>query len=1175
MDNNSFTKEAEILFKKTQAFNTIKNPASPKKITIHSLLDAILSDGEWFSLFLTFFDPGIQEKMKEAYIQREVVAATDYILHPLTKKQIGIDCRDLLGIENCPIDLYDLICWVALQENVIKNRFGPEYISHCSITQKSSIKECRNDASSQPGEVLNKSQTLPASRCNNDFEKIIQTMKNVRDYFKKEIAGQETVIHSIITGLAHADMKRVIDPKNVRPLAVFIFMGPSGVGKIQSAVCLAEALQVPYKIYDITQCYDEDLYSELTGDKKPGLLTGFVAANDRSLLIVDGIEKAGKNIIQIFLQILEHGTAYDRNLNEEISFKNTILIFTTNAGVILYRDPYHEIFTLKPEAQRPTLLSVLENEINPVTNENVFPRGICSRLDQGHLVLFNHIPIPDKIRIMKKELDKNIALFRDTYGITITYDSLLPITLLYHCGANSDLILIKNLTEKIIWSELFHYTYALKDESSVTSFFKTITEIVIIPEIFQEQTLGRLPDDEIQKLFRVPSDIIILLIIDNDYQDNFVKIQSFEYNDITYSIQWICISDIELLKQKLQANNLPTFIFIDIWICGKDSRLFPEMEGRPKIADLTEGHIPYALNELILGQTILKYIRGHFWDIPVYILSFTGKQTPNKIHPRIDDELLLDYIRIFGVKGRVELQQNRPEKDNSFRNEIVRINKDAFFEKTAKSLSKKREIVLFDRIPIEYRNQKRCNIKLRNFSKTRCLDATDFCDIISDVELPTTRFDDVIGADNAKIPLKKLIMWLENTDFYRTNLIRPPRGILLTGLPGTGKTMLARALAGEANAAFMVRSGTSFISRWVGSGPENIRELFVRARKYAPTIVFIDEIDSFAGKRGGGFGTNKAEEETLNTLLTEMDGFWTGQRETVIVIAATNLPEELDPALLRRFDKVIEVELPDKEARSAYMKRELADYLKNDKTLKNEIEFIATQTAGCTISDLECGIHETIMAASSASEINSQLLQDTFKFSPHSDKNILQRIAWHEAGHALVSMYYDIIPLYVTIIKRKGSSGSVWFETDEYKDNYTKDELFQQITIAMGGRAAEIHQFGIEQVSTGAADDLRKAIDIATDMICVHGMGDDGIEAIPIKKEGSNEWDPDEKQKAAIYSIMRNANTLSEKILSENPDILSDLVLELMDKNRLNKSDLEKFRQNIREKGKNPKLFPE
>lgn len=1166
MHNISFTKEAEILLKKTQALNTIKNPASPEKITIHSLLETILSDEECFSLFLPFFDPEIQEKIKEAHIHKEIEPAFDYVLHSLTQKKLGIDCQGLRGTGNCPIDLIDIISWVATQENVIKNRFGSECILQSETMQKRSSKEYRHNTPSKPREVPNKSETLPDTQGNNEFKKIIQTMKNVRDYFKREIVGQETVIHSIITGLAHADMKRVIDPGNVQPLAVFIFMGPPGVGKIHSAVCLAEALQRPYKILDMAQCHDDDLYSELTGDEKPGLLTGFVEANDYSLLIVDEIEKAGPNMIQIFLQILEHGTVYDRYLKKEISFKNIILIFTTNAGVILYRDPNHEIFTLKPEDQRATLVSVLENEIDPVTNKNVFPKGICSRLDRGHLVLFNHIPIPDKIRIMKKELNKNIELFRNTYGITITCDLLLPITLLYHCGANSDLVLIKNLAEKIIWSELFHYTYALEDERSVTSFFKNIKEIAIIPEIFKEQATALLPDDEIQKLFRVPSDITILLIIDNDYQDNFVKIQSFKYKGITYSIQWICISDIELLKQKLQANTLPMFILIDIWISGKDTHQFPEIQGRPKITDLTEGRIPYALNELIPGQTILKFIRGHFRDIPVYILSFPGNKIANKIHLPIDDVLLLDYIRHFGVKGRIDLEKNSPEKDNSFINEIVRINNDAFFEKTAITLSKKREIVSFDIMPIEYRNEKRYHIKLRNFSKTRRLDAADFCDIISDVELPETRFDDVIGADNAKIPLKKLIMWLENTDIYRTSPVRPPRGILLTGLPGTGKTMLARALAGEANAAFMVRSGTSFISRWVGSGPENIRELFVQARKYAPTIVFIDEIDSFAGKRGGGFGTNKAEEETLNTLLTEMDGFWTGQREPVIVIAATNLPEELDPALLRRFDKVIEVELPDREARSKYMKRELADYLKNDETLENEIEFISKETAGYTISDLECGIHEMILAASSASEINSQTLRDTFKFSYHSDKEILKRIALHEAGHALVSMFYDIIPHYVTIIKRKGSSGSVWFETDKYKDSYTKEELFQQITIAMGGRAAEIHQFGPDQISTGSSDDLRKAIDIATDMICVHGMGDEGIEAIPIKKQGSNEWNPDEKQKAAIYTILRNANICSEKILNENSGILLKMVRELVDKNRLNQDDLEKFHQNLKEK---------
>lgn len=361
-------------------------------------------------------------------------------------------------------------------------------------------------------------------------------------------------------------------------------------------------------------------------------------------------------------------------------------------------------------------------------------------------------------------------------------------------------------------------------------------------------------------------------------------------------------------------------------------------------------------------------------------------------------------------------------------------------------------------------------------------------------------FSDIAGNDNAKQDLEEVVDFLKHPKKYESLGAKIPKGILLVGNPGTGKTMLARAVAGEANVPFFSISGSEFVEMFVGVGASRVRDLFAKAKKNAPAIIFIDEIDAVGRKRGSGMGGGHDErEQTLNQILVEMDGFDTGTN--VIVLAATNRADVLDPALLRpgRFDRRTNITLPERKDREAILKV----HFKNkpaDPTVN--IDKLAAKTAGSSGADLANIVNESaiIAARRNAKKISNKDLTEAFervaigperksKIMSESDKEMT---AYHEAGHAVVGhVLPDSDPVHkVTIIPRGGTGGVTWFLPPEDK-SYTNIVEFKDILArAMGGRIAEELIYGKDRVTTGAGSDLRKATEIARDMVIEQGMGD-------------------------------------------------------------------------------------
>jgi cell division protease FtsH len=365
-------------------------------------------------------------------------------------------------------------------------------------------------------------------------------------------------------------------------------------------------------------------------------------------------------------------------------------------------------------------------------------------------------------------------------------------------------------------------------------------------------------------------------------------------------------------------------------------------------------------------------------------------------------------------------------------------------------------------------------------------------------ERPSTTFADVAGADEAKADLQEEIEFLREPQRYLAIGAHIPKGVLLVGPPGTGKTLLARAVAGEAGVPFFSASGTDFVELFVGLGASRVRDLFEQAKKNAPCIIFIDEIDAIGRTRSGAsaFASNDEREQTLEQLLVEMDGFESTQ--AVVVLAATNRPDVLDPALLRpgRFDRQITIDLPERRGREAILTIHTRNVpLAADVNLAD----LARVTPGFSGADLENLVNEAALAAArrESRQVSRQDFENALdklllgsKREALMDERERRTVAYHEGGHALVAAVLpDVDPLYkVTIVPRGRSLGVTQFRPEDDRRNLPRTYLVERLAVALGGRSAE--ELALGDITTGAENDLKEASQLARRMVSEWGMGE-------------------------------------------------------------------------------------
>ncbi len=440
-----------------------------------------------------------------------------------------------------------------------------------------------------------------------------------------------------------------------------------------------------------------------------------------------------------------------------------------------------------------------------------------------------------------------------------------------------------------------------------------------------------------------------------------------------------------------------------------------------------------------------------------------------------------------------------------------------------------------------------------------------------------TKFDDVAGAHEAKEELVEVVDFLKNPKKYTQMGAKIPRGVLLVGPPGTGKTLLARAVAGEASVPFMSISGSEFVEMFVGVGASRVRDLFEKAKKNAPAIIFIDEIDAVGRQRGGaGFsGGHDEREQTLNQILTEMDGF--EKDNNVIVIAATNRPDVLDKALLRpgRFDRRIVIDMPDIKAREEI----LAVHAKEKPIVKGaDLNQIARITVGFSGADLENLMNEA--AILTARENRKTITQadlsksvEKVTLGPERRSRIMKKeqklkTAYHEAGHAMMAyLLPHADPVHkVTIVSRGMALGVTWSMPEEDVYSVSKSKFLDDICVKMGGYAAEVVIFGENE--TGVSDDLRRASHTARAMATRYGMSDLGpVSYADAEDHAGYEYmglkgiseEYSTKIDAFVQKTLKDCLKRSVDMVEKNKDTLEAIVAELMKKETLDKDEFEAF----------------
>ena len=971
-------------------------------------------------------------------------------------------------------------------------------------------------------------------------------IREMRYALLDKVHGQDHVVHAFAEGMFSAEVLAAADEKRERPRAIFVFAGPPGVGKTFLAEQAAAALAIPFKRFDMSSYADHQAHSALIGmspsykDAKEGLLTGFVRANPRSILLFDEVEKAHLNTIHLFLQILDAGRLHDDFLDKVIAFKDTVIVFTSNAGRQLYEaDQKYNAAGLP----RRTILNALATDTHPQTGKPFFPAAICSRLATGYPMMFNHLAAHDLESISAGELRKCCGLFEKQFGIKTDFDTLLPTTLLFAEGGQADARTLRAQSELFFKNEIFKLC-RLWGENMAEALEK-------LKEIRFAVDETDLPPN-VSVLFKNPEKPEFLVFGD--------ALFAARLEEAAPSMKVHSASDQESAMTLLAKSDIR---FVLLRLVG-DAAAVDLEETRASLDEPLNGgtlaafdNTPMAASSLNEGRGFFKALRERMPELPIYLLEDGGFV--------IDAELENAFVRA-GARGKLTAT---PGDVNLFVEELTRIAGHLHLQTSAASLHTERKALSFETAPILSTDKTTATIRLRDLTLRRAADAEDVSVVLDEVEKPRIRFADVIGAQGAKDELQFFIQYLKNPKTFAAKGLKPPKGVLLYGPPGTGKTLLAKAMAGESDVAFIASVASSFVTKWQGSGPEAVRELFKRARRYAPAIVFIDEIDA-VGRARGTSGSAHGEEMALNALLTEMDGFSVDPKRPVFVLAATNFDVEegkggmgtIDAALARRFDRKILVDLPTKNDRQRYLEYMLGK--RQGHTVSAEmIERLAGRAARLSLANLESVIE---LAARNAAKqevpLGDEILEEAFEVSRHGEQkdwghDYLERVARHESGHALLCYLGGRTPSYLTIVARGGHGGYMEHADTESSPLQTKEALLARIRTSLGGRAAELVYYGeMDGISTGPSGDLDSATRIAKAMLINYGMDEEfGLAAL--SREEAERGPMASTIQNRVNAILKEQMEQTVTIVRNGKARIDRLVAALLEKNKLTREEME------------------
>lgn len=953
----------------------------------------------------------------------------------------------------------------------------------------------------------------------------VDTAKTVQQKLLSAVYGQDQAVGTFVSGYFQAELLSLTQEKRTRPRATFLFAGPPGVGKTFLAEQAADVLGLPYRRFDMSEYCEKESNLQFAGSDKVykngqrGIVTSFVDENPKCILLFDEVEKAHLNVIHLFLQILDAGRIRDNYTGEEVSFADAILIFTTNAGKKLYDDP---TVTNLSSVSRKSVLNALSQDINPETGAPLFPAAICSRFASGNVIMFNCLDAHDLLKIVDKELAKHAQGFCKKTGIDLTIDKNVPFAIMFSEGGKVDARAIRGKATNFLYQELYELFRIISSDKNdyKTENIKSIAINVSLPD-----------DENIRSLFAESEDAEVLVFADGKTAQECKKLLKKPKAHI--------VSTVEEAKDALFKYDI-SLILCDVTCKTRSTR-----DSVLNLEDIDSE-----------GRDFFVYVKEYV-HTPLYLLEAD--------EGFVSQEEYLSFSR-EGARGIVAL---RKEGSYKFAEAVRQKCNVAHQQQNLLELAKARKAVTYQTAQRVSMNGEHAEIVLFDFKLGLAVDAEDNKNVLSNVSKPSVRFADVIGAEDAKDELKYFVEFLKHPAKFMRSGVKAPKGILLYGPPGTGKTLLAKAMAGESDVTFIAAEGNQFLKKYVGEGPESVHALFNTARKYAPSILFVDEIDAIGKNRDGSDGVNSAD--VLTAFLTEMDGFNVKSDKPVFVLAATNFDindngaRSLDPALVRRFDNKIMVDLPNKAERGLYIKQKTDAHPAIDVS-DGEIENIAMRSTGMSLAELELVLELALRNAVKSENftVTDEILENAFesfnsgevkKWAPEE----LERTARHEAGHALLCWLGGETPSYLTIVARASHGGYMQHGGNEDKGSYTKEELLARIRTALGGRAAETVYYGdYGGVSTGASGDLQNATRTAEHMICSYGMDDViGLGCVDIRNLSSSAYYSEIRKR--VNDILTYEFMKAREAVEKNRSAVDKLVETLLLKNHIKGSEIDEI----------------
>lgn len=982
------------------------------------------------------------------------------------------------------------------------------------------------------------SPSREASEATVSLGTILREVNEIHLALSKTIVGQDGALKEVSEALFKARVRDRAGDAGL-PQMVFLFMGPPGVGKTFTAESLAALLKDEQGRPRKHHVFDMSSYSAtevgvmaLTGfppsyrESRAGALTGFVHDNPSAIVILDEVEKASPEVTRLLLQILGRGMLRDNHLREDVPFGKTAIVLTTNAGRTLYEDVNRTGFTFDAsKVHSATILDALEKEKDS-QGRAIFPKELCSRLSTGYPILFRPLQPSDYDDIVAREMERQGKHYASRHNMPIVFEDPLVRTLLVlWSGPDLDARRVEDSVGRFLSEFLMRGYQEHSDCFTWADVGKPTPIVVRVPA-------GGRDAEIVHQLDRACRRVLLI-----DDRPEFLEL----FRKACPAFTWFGAANTAEGCEVVRREAVD-FVLQDLDLRGT-------IDGPLDVSG---------------GLECLRILHEQFPRLPVFILSRAlGKEN-------FDQALYRKCVEAGGARGyidRVLVRDGQEVEAEAFRQNLETVRGNLAREQLIREMVRSRKKVVFD---VEFRRHVPSGTVHANIHDIRFeMVPTSAGRGLFSLTRPNTRFKDVAGCESAMHQLELIVKWLKDPVSFQKLGAHIKRGVLMVGPPGTGKTLLAQAVAGEADVPFVAAKASQFTTVWQASGATAIRELFAEARKHAPAIVFIDEIDAIGASRSGSSGGRESEQrQALLQLLTELDGFKDGDWTPLIVLAATNREKDLDEALERpgRFDSIVTVDLPDQGAREAILRLHA-----RNKSVAADVDWrrLAQRTSGMSGADLAQVVNEALTlatlagkAAADSADFNEAMNRMRYREEGKKEVSEAERSATaaHEAGHAIVVrglLPDDIIPQ-ISILPRGRAAGFIEHgEQEELVQSPDLRKIKARICVLMGGRAGE--QAAGLSPSVGCMNDLERATGLAYSAVRSWGLSPE-VGPINADKVGAL---LSEELKAKIDSTARGILTEAERravdILSANRQAHEQLIRLLLEKETVLEADLAEF----------------